>query len=149
MDPASRKVSPSKGSQQKRDVVNEGSSGGNKDEFDISDSDDGGFARKVVSAVKKPAPKKLAKKEDLFAGMMARGGDQPKKAAAKKLPAPKKTAAKKKKIESGSEDELPAKKSKPGGRKVASDSSDFEDVPPAPREKAGGMCCIFHLLQCF
>jgi len=138
LDPASRKVSPSKGSQQKRDVVNEGSSGGNKDEFDISDSDDGGFARKVVSAVKKPAPKKLAKKEDLFAGMMARGGDQPKKAAAKKLPAPKKTVAKKKKIESGSEDELPSKKSRPGGRKVASDSSDFEDVPSVPREKAGG-----------
>ena len=40
-----------------------------RDEFDISDSDDGGgFARKVASAVKvkKPPAKKLAKKQDLF-----------------------------------------------------------------------------------
>ena len=90
--------------------------------------------------MKKPAPKKLAKKKGLFAGMMARGGNQPKKAAAKKLPAPKKTVPKKKILEPDSEDELPAKKSEPGGRNVSSDSTDFEDVPTAPREKAGGTC---------
>merc|ERR1712142_348091 len=51
-----------------------------KDEFDVSDSDEGGFARKVASPAKKP------------------------------------------KI----------------GKKVISDSSDFDDPPPPPREKAGG-----------
>jgi len=126
-----------------------GSKGPAKDEFDISDSDDGGgFARKVASAVsvKKPPPKKLTKKQDLFTDMMAGGGEAKKpaakKAAVKKLPAPKKTApAKKKKLSSGSEDDKPAKKSKAGGKKAAvvSDSgSDFDTAPPPPREKAGG-----------
>ena len=125
-----------------------GSKKPDKDEFDISDSDDGGFARKVASHVKKPAPKKLAKKQDLFSGMMAGGGEQSKKvavkkSAAKKLPAPKKTApTKKKKLSSGSEDDKPAKKTKPATKKamVESDSgSDFNDAPPPPpREKAGG-----------
>merc|ERR1719300_694775 len=46
----------------------------NKDEFDVSDSDDGGLAKKVVTQAKKPPPKKLTKSSDLFSDMMAAGG---------------------------------------------------------------------------
>eukprot|EP00092_Neocalanus_flemingeri_P029323 GFUD01031835.1.p1 GENE.GFUD01031835.1~~GFUD01031835.1.p1 ORF type:complete len:361 (+),score=131.37 GFUD01031835.1:1425-2507(+) len=130
---------------------------GDKDEFDISDSSDGGgFARKVAAQTKKPPPKKLNKDSDLFSGMMA-GGGEPKKTAAKKaaakkptaaggakkLPAPsKKTVAPaRKKNHSGSEDDKPAKKAKSVKKsQVDSESgSDFDDGPaPPPREKAGG-----------
>ena len=133
-----------------------------KDDFDVSDSDDGGFARKikaqVKSQVKKPPPKKLTKSSDLFTNMMA-AGSEPKKtlskkvstkkpsaaAVAKKAPAPsKKTSAapaRKKKHSSSADDEKPAKKSK-SVKKNNLDSesgSDFADGPaPPPREKAGG-----------
>merc|ERR1712098_715626 len=103
-----------------------------KDEFDVSDSDEGGFARKVASAVKKPPPKKLGKQQDIFADVKAVKG-QPSKNALKKLPAPKKIVSKKKTLSEDIDDEKPAKK-----KKVFSDSSDFDDPPPPPREKAGG-----------
>ena len=133
-----------------------------KDDFDVSDSDDGGFAWKikaqVKSQVKKPPPKKLTTSSDLFTNMMA-AGSEPKKtlskkvstkkpsaaAVAKKAPAPsKKTSAapaRKKKHSSSADDEKPAKKSK-SVKKNNLDSesgSDFADGPaPPPREKAGG-----------
>merc|ERR1712142_430663 len=107
-----------------------------EDDFDVSDSDEGGFARKVASAVKKPPPKKLGKQQDTFADAKAVRG-QPSKNASKKLPAPKKIASKKKTLSEDIDDEMPAKKPKIG-KKVISDSSDFDDPPPPPREKAGG-----------
>merc|ERR1719154_164993 len=133
-----------------------------KDEFDVSDSDDGGgFARKIsthVSQVKKPPPKKLTKSSDLFTDMMAAGGEAKKVAgkkvaskkpsaatASKKLPAPSKkssAATSKKKKHSSSEDERhPTKKSKSTkmSRIDSESGSDFADgAAPPPREKAGG-----------
>ena len=103
-----KKVAPTKSSQSKKKPIvadssegedtaaqvmtvddsdsNEGSKKPDKDEFDFSDSDDGGFARKVASHVKKPAPKKLAKKQDLFSDMMAGGGEQLRKSLSRSLP---------------------------------------------------------------
>ena len=53
------------------------------------------------------------------------------------MPAPKKIASKKKTISEDIDAEKPAKKPKIG-KKVLSDSSDFDERPPLPREKAGG-----------
>jgi len=117
----------------------------NKDEFDVSDSDDGGLAKKVVTQAKKPPPKKLTKSSDLFSDMMAAGGGASKSKpgpASKKLPVPKKPLGqtqKHKKSESES-DHRPAKKK---AKKVESESEeDMFDAgppgPPGPRSKTGG-----------
>ena len=112
----------------------------NKDEFDVSDSDDGGLAKKVGTQAKK-----LTKSSDLFSDMMAAGGGGAVKSkpgpASKKLPVPKKPlgqSQKHKKSESES-DQKPVKK-KP--KKVVSDSEDdmFDagpPGPPGPRSKTG------------
>ena len=100
-----------------------------RDEFDISDSDDGGLAKKVeatskVTAKKKAPPKKLAKMTDLFPAAA------PAKAADKKVPGPSKAAAKRPK-KSESETEKPAKKK---AKVFESDSdSDFEPRPKSQR----------------
>merc|ERR1712198_352449 len=117
----------------------------NKDEFDVSDSDDGGLAKKVVTQAKKPPPKKLTKSSDLFSDMMAAGGGAVKSKAGpapKKLPVPKKPlgqSQKHKKSESESDNKPVKKKAK----KVVSDSEDdmFDagpPGPPGPRSKTGG-----------
>merc|ERR1712025_1494779 len=77
------------------------------------------------------------KQQDIFDDVKAVRG-QPSKNVAKKLPAPKKTASKKKTISEDIDDEKPAKKPKIMKKKVFSDSPDFDDIPPPPREKAGG-----------
>ena len=97
--PAKKKVLPTNKPEKSMEVLklNSDSDGFEmeKDEFDVSDSDEGGFVRKVASAVKKPPPKKLGKQQDLFSGVKS-GGGQSSKNASKKLPAPKKGASKKK-----------------------------------------------------
>ena len=108
-----------------------------RDEFDISSSDDGGLAKKLdfskVPQKKKPV-KKLTKISELFPSSSA---------DSKKAPGPKKTAAatskKHKKSETQSESERPVKKK--ARQLLESDSSeDFEPSPspkPAPKTKRG------------
>ena len=104
-----------------------------QDEFDISDSDEGGLAKKIGNASKKPAkkPKKLTKMTDLFPSTSA-GASK-----AKKPPGPTKTsqAAKKhKKSETQSESEKPVKKK----AKIFETESEDDFVPsPPPKNKRG------------
>ena len=131
------------------DIDSDSDRGGakDKDEFDVSDSDDGGLAKKVTSQGKKPPPKKLAKSSDLFSSMMAGGGgvaSKPKSGPAKKLPVPKKPtegSKRPKKSESQSENDKPAKKKSKKVIESDSDADLFEDGgppgPPGPRSKAG------------
>ena len=137
---------------------------GDKDEFDISDSDDGGssLAKKVAPAgkAKKPPPKKLTKSSDLFTDMMAAGGGGAKKppgpktaaAPAKKLPVPKKAEASKKhkKSESQSENDKPAKKRVKKAISVLDSDSDGDmfasSQPSVARSKPGtSSCFLFYL----
>ena len=86
-----------------------------KDEFDVSDSDDGGLAKKVISKQKKPA---IAKKKVVTTSKRKQDStdDGLKTTALKTKVAPKKM--KKATVESDS-------------------GSDFNDAPPA-REKPAG-----------
>ena len=111
-----------------------------RDEFDISDSDDGGLANKVGAtskgATKKKAPpRKLTKTSHLFPTVS--------KAAAKKVPGPKKAAGKHKKSETQSESEKPAKKKT---KYFESDSDEDFQVSPRPKSKRGSFlitCCLY------
>ena len=110
-----------------------------RDEFDISDSDDGGLANKVGATSKalkkKPPPKKLTKMSDLFP-------KAPKPAA--KDPGLKKTTGaitgKHKKSETQSESEKPAKKKT---KYFDSDSDEDFKVSPRPKSKRGSLLIIF------
>ena len=87
-----------------------------KDEFDVSDSDDGGLAKKVISKQKKPA---IAKKKVVTTSKRKKDSttdDASKTTALKAKVAPKKM--KKATVESDS-------------------GSDFNDAPPS-REKPAG-----------
>merc|ERR1712025_982865 len=71
----SSKIESDDGSPEVLDIESDSDPGTKgQDEFDVSDSDDGGLAKKVTSQGKKPPPKKLAKSSDLFSTMMAGGG---------------------------------------------------------------------------
>ena len=108
----------------------------NKDEFDVSDSDDGGLAKKVVTQAKKPPPKKLTKSSDLFSDMMAAGGGAVKSKAgpaSKKLPVPKKPlgqSQKHKKSESESDNKPVKKKPKKVGHWLLSNKYTDNIRPP-------------------
>ena len=107
-----------------------------RDEFDISDSDDGGLANKVGATSKgitkkKAPPRKLTKTSELFPTAS--------KAAAKKVPAAKKTAGKHKKSETQSESEKPAKKKT---KYFESDSDEDFQVSPRPKSKRGSFLII-------
>ena len=134
---------------------------GDKDEFDISDSDDCGssLAKKVAPAGKgkKPPPKKLTKSSDLFTDMMAGGGGAKKPPGpAKKLPVPKKAteASKKhKKSESQSENDKPAKKRVKKAVSVLDSDSDGDmfasSQPSVARSKPGTSSYLFLILSCW
>ena len=89
--------------------------------FDVSDSDDGGLAKKVAAKVGN-------------AGKSS--GPKP-----KQLPVPKKKCLKKKRLSESDEDDKPKKKTKPITTKTTIDSdsvSDFDDPPPQ-RDKSGNI----------
>merc|ERR1712025_1420034 len=88
----SAKMEADDGSPEVLDIESDSDKGTrDQDEFDVSDSDDGGLAKKVTSQGKKPPPKKLAKSSDLFSTMIAGGGGaKSKPGPVKKLPVPKK-----------------------------------------------------------
>ena len=86
--------------------------------FDVSDSDDGGLAKKVAAKVGNAGKSSVPKP--------------------KQLPVPKKKSLKKKRLSESDEDK-PMKKRKPTTIKTTIDSdsvSDFDDPPP-PRDKSG------------
>ena len=114
-----------------------------KDEFDISSSDDGGLFNKVGAAskmlTKKKPAKKLTKNSELFPSMKSAGSSA---SAPKTAAGPKKTAAatskKHKKSETQSESDKPARKK---AKKVVDSDTDSDFLaaspPPGPRAKRG------------
>ena len=116
-----------------------------KDEFDISSSDDGGLFNKVGAAskmlTKKKPAKKLTKNSELFPTMKSAGSSAsvPKTAAGpKKTAAVAATSKKHKKSETQSESDKPARKK---AKKVVDSDTDSDFLaaspPPGPRAKRG------------
>ena len=88
-------------------------------QFNVSDSDDGGFLKKAAAKVGNAEKSSVSKP--------------------KQLPVPKKKSLKKKRLSESDEDKKPKKKSKPTTTKTTIDSdsvSEFDDPPP-PRDKSG------------
>ena len=142
----SAKIESDDGSPEVLDIESDSDKGTkDQDEFDVSDSGDGGLAKKVTSQGKKPPPKKLAKSSDLFSTMMAGGGGaKSKPGPVKKLPVPKKAtegSKRPKKSESQSENDKPVKKKTKRVVESDSDADLFDGEappgPPGPRAKAG------------